>query len=504
MALGCVREVGEGDSEVILPLSAVYSNKMRLVVDASRHLNPYVKKVNTTLEDLKHFPFSSDVNDFCTVDDLDSGYWHIPLSKESWKYCGCTLVNPEDGVRHYYQWTVLFLGLTSAVTIFTEILAPVTSYLRSLGWRGQLYIDDVISCAASKNESHYWRIFSTDVLGRCGWVINPSKGQDPTQCPKFLGFLCDTKSRRFLIPTKKIVAIIDGIKYITKRRSVATKKLASVLGLITSCICALGRSFVRFLIRSCNRDLCEIVELFGWKGYVKLAEDSMRDLRFLCENIGQLNGHEMIEGSEKIVFDLFFAGDASAIGGYLGDIRNNETLVSFPFSEEEMRGSSTLRELLVLYKFYVLGIISDLAGLYIVHYCDNKGVAAIMEKGSGKPHLHHLARQIKIACRNHNIVLTVEWKRRSEPEMVDADAGSRGPWLLCEDYSLDAGTMDFIREEYTFTCDAMASYRSRVVEKYFSIGFELEAFAVDFFAQHLERKEFYWVIKTHSMITRFV
>ena len=54
LALGCVREVEEGDSEVILPLSAVYSNKMRLVVDASRHLNPYVKEVVTTLEDLKH------------------------------------------------------------------------------------------------------------------------------------------------------------------------------------------------------------------------------------------------------------------------------------------------------------------------------------------------------------------------------------------------------------------------------------------------------------------
>ena len=38
LALGCVREVSEGDSEVILPLSAVFSNKMRYVVDASRHL----------------------------------------------------------------------------------------------------------------------------------------------------------------------------------------------------------------------------------------------------------------------------------------------------------------------------------------------------------------------------------------------------------------------------------------------------------------------------------
>ena len=163
--------------------------------------------------------------------------------------------------------------------------------------------------------------------------------------------------------------ILDGINFITKRRSVATKKLASVVGLITSCICALGRNFVRFLIRSVNRDLCQIVDLYGWKGYVRLSSESIRDLCYLRDNIVALNGHVMVEGSEKIIFNQFFAGDASAVGGYLGDIRNNETLVSFPFTEEEMRGSSTLRELLVLYKFYVLGDISYLAGLFIVHYC---------------------------------------------------------------------------------------------------------------------------------------
>ena len=106
----------------------------------------------------------------------------------------------------------------------------------------------------------------------------------------------------------------------------------------------------------------------------------------------------MVEGSETISFDQFFTGDASAIGGYLGDIHNNATLISFKFTLEEMLGSSTLRELLVLFKFYVLTDIQHLAGLNIVHYCDNKGVSAIMEKGSGKPVLHHLAREIQIAC----------------------------------------------------------------------------------------------------------
>ena len=129
---------------------------MRLVVDASRHLNPFVKKVSTKLEDLKLYPYTSELGDFCSVDNLDSGYWHLPLSRSSWKYCGCSLLNPSDGVRHYYEWMVLFLGLTSTVTIFTEVLQPVTSYLRGLGWRGQLYIDDIISAASNLMEGHYW------------------------------------------------------------------------------------------------------------------------------------------------------------------------------------------------------------------------------------------------------------------------------------------------------------------------------------------------------------
>ena len=166
-----------------------------------------------------------------------------------------------------------------------------------------------------------------------------------------------------------------------------------------------------------------------------------------------------------------------------------------------MRGSSTLRELLVLYKFYVLGDILFLAGLKIIHYCDNMGVAAIMEKGSGKPVLHHLARQIQIACRNLKIMLTVQWKSRSDEVMVQVDLGSRGPWLLLEDFRLDTMTMNFIKNLFTFTVDAMASYKTRVVPRYFGVAFELECKAIDFFAQHLTSEEFYWVMKKYLLFT---
>ena len=74
---------------------------MRLVVDASRHLHDYVTKESTKLEDLKVFPTVMEAGDFCTVEDLDLGYWHVPLAKESWQYCGCSISHPEVGTVHH-------------------------------------------------------------------------------------------------------------------------------------------------------------------------------------------------------------------------------------------------------------------------------------------------------------------------------------------------------------------------------------------------------------------
>ena len=40
--LQCIKQVSREDCKVIMPLSVVYSNKLRLVVDTSRHINPYI------------------------------------------------------------------------------------------------------------------------------------------------------------------------------------------------------------------------------------------------------------------------------------------------------------------------------------------------------------------------------------------------------------------------------------------------------------------------------
>ena len=45
--------------------------------------------------------------------------------------------------------------------------------------------------------------------------------------------------------------------------------------------------------------------------------------------------------------------------------------------------------------------------------------------------------------------------------MVQVDLGSPGSWLLLEDYQLDFISMSFIKNLYSFTWDAMTSFKTR-------------------------------------------
>ena len=71
---------------LILPLLVVYSNKLRLVVDASRHINPFVTKRKVRLNLLDDFAFLVQEGDYLAVDNLDSGYLHMPKHPSQYPY----------------------------------------------------------------------------------------------------------------------------------------------------------------------------------------------------------------------------------------------------------------------------------------------------------------------------------------------------------------------------------------------------------------------------------
>ena len=80
--------------------------------------------------------------------------------------------------------------------------------------------------------------------------------------------------------------------------------------------------------------------------------------------------------------------------------------------EEDQKKSSTHRELMVFRDYYRSKEAWALVGKVVTHYTDNKGTFFIVKNGSRNPELQELALQIFLACRDKNIKLKVEWKRR--------------------------------------------------------------------------------------------
>ena len=66
--------------------------------------------------------------------------------------------------------------------------------------------------------------------------------------------------------------------------------------------------------------------------------------------------------------------------------------------------------------------------------------------------------------------------------MVLVDKGRRGPWLNFDDFSLDAQSISEVLLQGV-NLDGLASYHNRVVSRYFSLGFQIEAEGTDFFTQ---------------------
>ena len=103
-----------------------------------------------------------------------------------------------------------------------------------------------------------------------------------------------------------------------------------------------------------------------------------------------------------------------------------------------------------------------------------------------------MALQTFLACREKNIKLKVEWKRRSDEEMEDADEGSRGPWSLREEFTVDAASRDVIKEKFLPDLDCMATRLNRLTRRYFSLAREEEAEGRNLFTQRLG-DEIYWL-----------
>ena len=87
----------------------------------------------------------------------------------------------ESGQVSFFQWRVMFLGVSDAVFIFSAILKPIRVFLNTLGIRNCFYIDDLLVIGKTRQEVIENDAVAKQVLANTGWVVSSSKTLGPDQ-----------------------------------------------------------------------------------------------------------------------------------------------------------------------------------------------------------------------------------------------------------------------------------------------------------------------------------
>ena len=469
---------------IVNPISVVYSNKWRLVVDC-RLLNPFVQKRKIKLEDLSILPNLVSQGDYMSTDDLEKGYWQVKLNPSHRQYLGISL----DG--KYYVANCLILGITDAVFCFTKLVRPIVRYLRAKGIPAAAYIDDFFTSSQPEALAHRNRNFLLFVLTKCGWLVNIPKHLPILQKKIFLGLVVNSITMEYEIPKEKLDAFLLLLENVESLSNMPVRLLAKFLGTLNSFSRALGQ-VVRLMTRalySCLKPAYDSSK--KWNSSTSLTDTAREELSFWKLNIAKLNGFAICPVTPSVTTCEVIAGDASGEGLYAARFSDkNETVFTRKLTANEKKESSTYRECLVIYGIYTNpnSPIHSFKGHQILHLTDNTGVVSVFRIGSPKKHLQSMAVKVYKAANRLNLKLHFEWKSREDPTMQLVDMGSRGPWPDFDDFSLDCDTVREVKSR-NINLDGFASYNNCVVDRYISAGFQVEAVGTNFFTMKFTRSD---------------
>ena len=369
----------------------------------------------------KHFKMESFNNALCMVTpncfmgtiDLKDAYYTVPICDSDRKFMRFIWRG------QIWEYSCLAMGLSSAPRIFTKLLKPVLSELRSRGHQSVMYIDDCYVQAETFQECLENINETVITLENLGFVINREKSVlVPTKAVSFLGFIICSETMKIKIPDKKIEKIKLKInKFVCKRRH-SIREVSELLGMLNSIVlaCPLGSLYCKRL------DIEKIHALKVNKGnfdaYMYLSDNSIHDLEWW---FGNLNSMEATIKRESPSIELFT--DASLTVGWgavLDDIRTGG-----PWSRRDISNYPHINYLELFAVYLALRSFKDkIRDKHVKLHIDNStAVACINHFGSTQSVIcNNLTRDIWLLAYNYNSFLTAVHIKGSLNAVADLES----------------------------------------------------------------------------------
>lgn len=479
------------------------SFKYRLVFDASRCVNLKLEEKHVSLAHLEKALELTEADDYQSIFDLKSCYYHLKIFQPHQKYLGaCFMLK---GKKVYFQYKHLPFGLASAVHVITKIMKPIISKIQGLGIKFSIYIDDGRFLATSVEQADQFRDRVYEVLTRSGWQISVEKSDKKGQASKkkkYLGFIIDTSLMKVSADAQKVVKVKEMIRESRADSVVAIRRLAKVLGNIIGLLPSHG-----FAARVASKSGYALIEKhiseFGWKGHVCLDQATKDEWDFFLTAIESNNGMPIRSNLNDIRVDTvlenpttkqvfvpnhraedsqIWISDASAFKVVAFNLTDkSKHNLSVMLSEDEKKRSSGYRELLAVDKTVQYWSETGFRNQHIYWCTDSSNAVSFLSKGSGKSHLQEVIFRIARRLQELGIVITPIHLLRDDPRIVQADELSK--IKDSDDWSVDDASFQSLDRVFHFTLDLFASRENRKVEKFYSEFLTPSTLGIDAFSQ---------------------
>ena len=243
-------------------------------------------------------------NDFMCKIDLKDAYFCIPIHQIHRKFLRF------NWGGQLLQYTSLPFGLAVGPRLFTKIMKPIIAFLRRMGIRLIIYLDDILLLNQSKEGLMKDRDSLIWLLHNLGWLINWKKSVlQPKQTIEFLGLKVDSIEMSVYLPQDKIQSIKMKCQNAIKSDHITIQELASLVGSFNATVEALipASLYVREL--QMYKTKCLIKEN-NYKNKITLSQECITEISWWIQQLEVWNGKQIITQEPDLVIET----DASTMG----------------------------------------------------------------------------------------------------------------------------------------------------------------------------------------------
>jgi hypothetical protein len=378
------------------------------------------------MENMSMLPTLIQQGDWMVKTDIKDAYLCIPVHQDHQ-----TLLGFWWGKKSY-QFQVCPFGLGSAPRVFTKLLKPAIAFLRKLGVRILIYLDDCLILNQDKDRLLKDRDTALWILQALGFVINWKKSMlIPNQQTEFLGFEVDSVQMTLKLPKDKIKDIVTRCQEMVREDQTTVRKLAKLIGKLTAASQAVlpAPLFYRRLQMQKTKGLCNGGQ--SYESIVGLTTDCKKELRWWIQELSNSNGKAIIAPMP----DMVITTDASKVG-WGGIVKGTRT--QGQWSEEESKLHINILEMKAA-EFVVKAFTKDLRNIHCHLRLDNKSCVAQINKmgGTRSESLFEALEGLWHYCLDHGITITAEHlpgvlnNEADEQSRIFADVSN---WKLREEY----------------------------------------------------------------------